>query len=152
MTKRDWSGMRESNPRLDLGKVAYYHYTNPAKNEFIFIARRSNPNKFAPASLPQFSRELGARPPNPSLTMGAAQPRRTPQKRAEPNQLPSREWISPPAIAFAARRNGWLSRGRYRRAQTSRRPCSRSLLASDGAFCAGPAACGWTCRDFSFWP
>jgi hypothetical protein len=27
----DWSGMRESNPRLDLGKVAYYHYTNPAK-------------------------------------------------------------------------------------------------------------------------
>ena len=27
----EWSGMRESNPRLDLGKVAYYHYTNPAK-------------------------------------------------------------------------------------------------------------------------
>ena len=25
-----WSGIRESNPRLDLGKVAYYHYTNPA--------------------------------------------------------------------------------------------------------------------------
>jgi hypothetical protein len=23
--------MRESNPRLDLGKVAYYHYTNPAE-------------------------------------------------------------------------------------------------------------------------
>ena len=63
--------MRESNPRLDLGKVAYYHYTNPAKNEFTFIARRANPNKFAPASLPQFSRELGAKPPNPSRTIGA---------------------------------------------------------------------------------
>ena len=25
-----WSGIRESNSRLDLGKVAYYHYTNPA--------------------------------------------------------------------------------------------------------------------------
>src|ERR1700740_811004 len=28
--EEDWSGIRESNPRLDLGKVAYYHYTNPA--------------------------------------------------------------------------------------------------------------------------
>ncbi len=28
-----WSGIRESNPRLDLGKVAYYHYTNPAISE-----------------------------------------------------------------------------------------------------------------------
>jgi hypothetical protein len=25
-----WSGMRESNPRLQLGRLAYYHYTNPA--------------------------------------------------------------------------------------------------------------------------
>jgi hypothetical protein len=30
--KIKWSGMRESNPRLDLGKVAYYHYTNPAEH------------------------------------------------------------------------------------------------------------------------
>jgi hypothetical protein len=29
----NWSGIRESNPRLDLGKVAYYHYTNPALGE-----------------------------------------------------------------------------------------------------------------------
>ncbi len=28
--RKEWSGIRESNPRLDLGKVAYYHYTNPA--------------------------------------------------------------------------------------------------------------------------
>jgi hypothetical protein len=28
-----WSGIRESNPRLDLGKVAYYHYTNPAEGQ-----------------------------------------------------------------------------------------------------------------------
>jgi hypothetical protein len=70
--------MRESNPRLDLGKVAYYHYTNPAKNEFTFIARRANPNKFAPASLPQFSRELGASR-QIHRERQAQQPRRTPQ-------------------------------------------------------------------------
>jgi hypothetical protein len=27
---KKWSGIRESNSRLHLGKVAYYHYTNPA--------------------------------------------------------------------------------------------------------------------------
>ena len=32
----NWSGMRESNPRLDLGKVAYYHYTNPARTDYIY--------------------------------------------------------------------------------------------------------------------
>ena len=26
-----WSGIRESNPRLKLGKLAYYHCTNPAE-------------------------------------------------------------------------------------------------------------------------
>ena len=26
-----WSGIRESNPHLKLGKLAYYHCTNPAK-------------------------------------------------------------------------------------------------------------------------
>jgi hypothetical protein len=25
-----WSGIRESNPHLKLGKLAYYHCTNPA--------------------------------------------------------------------------------------------------------------------------
>ncbi len=25
-----WSGQRESDPQLNLGKVAYYHYTMPA--------------------------------------------------------------------------------------------------------------------------
>jgi hypothetical protein len=28
-----WSGIRESNSRLHLGKVAYYHYTNPANRK-----------------------------------------------------------------------------------------------------------------------
>ena len=28
--QKNWSGIRESNSRLHLGKVAYYHYTNPA--------------------------------------------------------------------------------------------------------------------------
>jgi hypothetical protein len=38
----NWSGIRESNSRLDLGKVAYYHYTNPAHGKhatWLFIAR-----------------------------------------------------------------------------------------------------------------
>ena len=25
-----WSGRRESNPRMQLGKLLYYHYTTPA--------------------------------------------------------------------------------------------------------------------------
>jgi hypothetical protein len=41
----EWSGIRESNPRLHLGKVAYYHYTNPANEEvsrlrFIYSTQR----------------------------------------------------------------------------------------------------------------
>lgn len=32
-----WSGIRESNPRLDLGKVAYYHYTNPAHGKMCVV-------------------------------------------------------------------------------------------------------------------
>src|SRR5271154_151552 len=46
---RKWSGIRESNPRLDLGKVAYYHYTNPAyaklRARLLFIAWRSERDK-----------------------------------------------------------------------------------------------------------
>src|ERR1700723_4460520 len=28
---REWSGRWESNPRLKLGKLGYYHYTTPAR-------------------------------------------------------------------------------------------------------------------------
>jgi hypothetical protein len=48
-TKLQWSGIRESNPRLDLGKVAYYHYTNPALRKasasVLFIAWRLRADK-----------------------------------------------------------------------------------------------------------
>ena len=48
-----WSGIRESNSRLHLGKVAYYHYTNPAygattRRPKTFIAWRSRGDKSAP--------------------------------------------------------------------------------------------------------
>src|SRR6516225_8535617 len=33
--RRSWSGIRESNSRLHLGKVAYYHYTNPAIGSYV---------------------------------------------------------------------------------------------------------------------
>ncbi len=29
-----WSGRWESNPRLKLGKLGYYHYTTPASRSF----------------------------------------------------------------------------------------------------------------------
>src|SRR5271170_8114793 len=48
-----WSGIRESNSRLHLGKVAYYHYTNPAygattRRPKTFIAWRSRRDKSGP--------------------------------------------------------------------------------------------------------
>src|ERR1700742_1783699 len=30
-TYQEWSGRWESNPRLKLGKLGYYHYTTPAR-------------------------------------------------------------------------------------------------------------------------
>src|SRR5215831_1183747 len=48
MLRAEWSGIRESNSRLHLGKVAYYHYTNPAqiaesaKNLFIACDPRAS--------------------------------------------------------------------------------------------------------------
>ena len=30
----EWSGRWESNPRLKLGKLGYYHYTTPATRRF----------------------------------------------------------------------------------------------------------------------
>src|ERR1700723_295315 len=32
---REWSGRWESNPRLKLGKLGYYHYTTPARGNRI---------------------------------------------------------------------------------------------------------------------
>jgi hypothetical protein len=40
-----WSGRWESNPRLKLGKLGYYHYTTPAQGAFspmgILVALRA---------------------------------------------------------------------------------------------------------------
>jgi hypothetical protein len=49
---KKWSGIRESNSRLHLGKVAYYHYTNPAcfLLSEAFIACRSRSDKCAAAT------------------------------------------------------------------------------------------------------
>ena len=49
---KKWSGIRESNSRLHLGKVAYYHYTNPAcfLLSEAFIARRSRSDKCGAAA------------------------------------------------------------------------------------------------------
>jgi hypothetical protein len=32
----EWSGRWESNPRLKLGKLGYYHYTTPARRSILF--------------------------------------------------------------------------------------------------------------------
>ena len=35
----EWSGRWESNPRLKLGKLGYYHYTTPAEERSLCISR-----------------------------------------------------------------------------------------------------------------
>jgi hypothetical protein len=35
----EWSGRWESNPRLKLGKLGYYHYTTPARAEILVAFR-----------------------------------------------------------------------------------------------------------------
>ena len=52
----NWSGIRESNSRLHLGKVAYYHYTNPAYDATktslkAFIARPRVSDKSEPVRI-----------------------------------------------------------------------------------------------------
>jgi hypothetical protein len=59
--KSKWSGRWESNPRLKLGKLGYYHYTTPA--QVGFYAPRRGQRK-------SFGREAGRplairRPPGP---------------------------------------------------------------------------------------
>ncbi len=36
----EWSGRWESNPRLKLGKLGYYHYTTPATRLILFGIHR----------------------------------------------------------------------------------------------------------------
>jgi hypothetical protein len=35
-----WSGRWESNPRLKLGKLGYYHYTTPAIGLILVVLRK----------------------------------------------------------------------------------------------------------------
>ncbi len=37
---KEWSGRWESNPRLKLGKLGYYHYTTPATSPILVAFRR----------------------------------------------------------------------------------------------------------------
>ena len=45
---REWSGRWESNPRLKLGKLGYYHYTTPA-SKFILVGLHRVGNSMNPA-------------------------------------------------------------------------------------------------------
>ena len=55
MARKNWSGRRDSNPCLDLGKVPYYPYTTTA-SRLEYIARPHEPDKSPTVSL--FSREV----------------------------------------------------------------------------------------------
>ena len=63
---QNWSGIRESNPRLDLGKVAYYHYTNPAHGKlcdvFIYSMGITREQELGPRVLTQLLRGLPCSP------------------------------------------------------------------------------------------
>jgi hypothetical protein len=43
----NWSGWRESNPRVNLGKVAGYHYITPAPDPSRFPVPTSEPSRHA---------------------------------------------------------------------------------------------------------
>jgi hypothetical protein len=67
---RPWQG--RVLPLYESRKKRIYIYSMPFRREQVL----------ASASLPQLSKELGTRPPNPSRTIGAPQPRRNPQTNA----------------------------------------------------------------------
>jgi hypothetical protein len=128
-----WSGIRESNPRLHLGKVAYYHYTNPARkevqDELPFYSMR-----------PWTEQGLrGTREPQPRAASRRAEVceswRRNPANRPRGCASPS-----PPGTSSGARQSSRRVHGRYRPGQTSRRRDSTRLLASGGACDAHPCA------------
>ena len=81
--------MRESNPRLDLGKVAYYHYTNPARAHYIYSTPPIGGQGARSASLSQFLNKLRTEGP-PRVRRSAIRSENSgiDERRAESNQLP----------------------------------------------------------------
>src|SRR5580693_18894 len=51
-----WSGWRESNPRVNLGKVAGYHYITPALRDQRPAVRAFHGRSFACTKAPAFGR------------------------------------------------------------------------------------------------
>jgi hypothetical protein len=152
---RSWSGIRESNPRLDLGKVAYYHYTNPAlgftsRQAFIY-SMAPEPGQ-DPASIPFHRGVLGRNSArlqthSHAATNSAARPW---PANLRSSRLPGCAWTSPQGISSAYRQISWRARGLYTPGQTFHRRRSTRSLASDGASGACRAACGWFSLAFSF--
>src|ERR1700686_3289939 len=75
-----WSGRWESNPRLKLGKLGYYHYTTPAVASILVAFRKIRQQ--LPLRMPS-ARSLGAvEGRGPRFTPTAASPRAS--DRTEP--------------------------------------------------------------------
>jgi hypothetical protein len=123
----EWSGIRESNPRLHLGKVAYYHYTNPAndpyRNRRIFIARAPEPRQAATIHSGTLRHYRGVLPISRPASSTAGFATVSPLPKCEPSARPEN--------ASDARRNAPHARGRCRRAQISHHHGNRPSLASD---------------------
>jgi hypothetical protein len=143
-----WSGIRESNPRLHLGKVAYYHYTNPANREvprplFIYSTRC----RIATSGT---RRVLSTPPPSIANTRQGC----TPTDFARPayfNPLPECERSAPPAISSGGRQTVPRVRDRYTRARIFRRLDRTPSLASDDVSSGGRDVTGIAFWEFFSW-
>ena len=137
--RKEWSGIRESNPRLDLGKVAYYHYTNPAYRcislLLLFYSMPVNAGQDPPLNGNPISKLRSERENADTQRIYAA---------LGVNPLRECAPIALPAISFAARRSVRLCRGRYKRAQIARRRDRRPSLASGGVCAACRDEIAWT--------
>ena len=157
-----WSGIRESNPRLDLGKVAYYHYTNPAYKNLsailLFIAWCPWTNKVsACAAL--------LRRPRPGLSYTANSPsglwhenysnagRKTTDDTFRRMNRNCRNGLSllplcgltlPPETSSAARQTSGHAHDQYKPGRISRHRRNKRSLANDGAFAVYRGAFGWS--------
>jgi hypothetical protein len=65
-----WSGRWESNPRLKLGKLGYYHYTTPAQGGF-YAPSQGQRKSTGPGAA---RRLMADRSPNPAGLSGAGPP------------------------------------------------------------------------------
>jgi hypothetical protein len=142
---KTWSGIRESNSRLHLGKVAYYHYTNPARGGALRLPLYNTP------ATPRQGLAACYRSVNAICGASDAK-RRTSAERKLPRSSPLQrcEWTSPRGISADVRQSARRGLDQCTRGRTSHRHGRRQSPASDDACAGGPGVCDWISLPFSF--